>query len=106
MELATALNQQGITILLVTHDLGNVARYARRVVVVSDGAIVADGATRSIMADRALLEACHLTPPQIVRLSLDLTDQGVPLALTPEALAASTKARLSAPVPLPKTRSA
>jgi energy-coupling factor transporter ATP-binding protein EcfA2 len=102
MELATVLNRQGITILLVTHDLGNVARYARRVVVVSDGAIVADGATRSIMADRALLETCHLTPPQIVRLSLDLIDQGVPLALTPEALAADTRARLGTPAPLSK----
>jgi energy-coupling factor transport system ATP-binding protein len=101
MELATALNRQGITILLVTHDLGNVARYARRVVVVSHGAIVADGPTASIMADRALLEACHLTPPQIVRLSLDLADQGMPLALTPEALAASTQARLGAADPQP-----
>jgi energy-coupling factor transport system ATP-binding protein len=101
MELATALNRQGITILLVTHDLGNVARYARRVVVVSHGAIVADGATRSVMADRALLEACHLTPPQIVRLSLDLADQGMPLALTPEALAADTKARLGSATPNP-----
>ena len=102
MELATALNRQGITILLVTHDLGNVARYARRVVVVSDGAIVADGATRSIMADRALLTACHLAPPQIVRLSLDLADQGMPLALTPEALADRTRARLGASAPSPK----
>jgi energy-coupling factor transport system ATP-binding protein len=103
MELATALNRQGITILLVTHDLGNVARYARRVVEVSDGASVADGATRAVMADQALLERCHLTPPQIVRLSLGLIDQGVPLALTPEALAADTKARLSTSAPLPKT---
>ena len=97
MELATALNRQGITILLVTHDLGNVARYARRVVVVGQGAIVADGATSAIMADRALLEACHLTPPQIVRLSLDLADREMPLALTPEALAAETRARLDSP---------
>jgi hypothetical protein len=73
------------------------------VVVVGGGGIVADGSTRSIMADRELLESCHLTPPQIVRLSLDLGDHGLPLALTPEALAASTLARLGSPAPLPKT---
>ena len=94
LELAQALNQQGITILLVTHDLANVARYARRVVVVGNGAIRADGATAQIMTDRALLESCHLAPPQVVRLSLDLAGQGVPPALTPEALAASVRERI------------
>jgi energy-coupling factor transporter ATP-binding protein EcfA2 len=94
LELAQALNQQGITILLVTHDLGNVARYARRVVVVGNGAIRADGPTEQIMTDRALLESCHLAPPQIVRLSLDLAGQGVPPALTPEALANAMHERI------------
>ncbi|MFN8505922.1 ABC transporter ATP-binding protein, partial [Kouleothrix sp.] len=51
MELAEALNAQGITILLVTHDMANVARYARRVVVVNDGAVVADGPAAAVMAD-------------------------------------------------------
>jgi putative ABC transport system ATP-binding protein len=39
MTLLTALNQQGITILLVTHD-ANVAAHASRVIQVQDGQIV------------------------------------------------------------------
>jgi energy-coupling factor transport system ATP-binding protein len=97
MQLAQSLNAQGITILLVTHDLGNVARYARRVVVVGNGGIVADGPTESIMVNRALLDRSHLAPPQIVRLSLDLADLGIAPAMTPEALAIGTLARLEAP---------
>ncbi len=90
MELAQTLNEQGITILLVTHDLGNVARYARRVIVVNDGVIIADGATREIMADQTLLDSCHLAPPQIVRLGLELADVGMVPAMTPEAFMVET----------------
>jgi energy-coupling factor transporter ATP-binding protein EcfA2 len=90
MELAQTLNEQGITILLVTHDLGNVARYARRVIVVNDGVIIADGPTQEIMSNRELLAACHLAPPQIVRLGLELADVGMPPAMTPEAFMIET----------------
>jgi hypothetical protein len=47
-----------------------------------------------IMTDRALLESCHLAPPQIVWLSLDLAGEGVPPALTPEALADAVRERI------------
>ena len=96
MELAQTLNEQGITILLVTHDLGNVARYARRVIVVNDGVIIADGPTGEIMADQALLDSCHLAPPQIVRLGLALAEAGIAPAMTPEAFTAESVRRLEA----------
>jgi putative ABC transport system ATP-binding protein len=50
IQLFRALNERGdITIILVTHDL-NVARVARRVIVLRDGLVVEDGAdlTRAI----------------------------------------------------------
>lgn len=87
MELARSLNEQGITVLLVTHDLNNVARYARRIVVVNDGRIVATGPTHEIMSDVELLNSCHLTPPQIVRTGLRLQGRGVVPEMTPEGLA-------------------
>jgi energy-coupling factor transport system ATP-binding protein len=86
LELAADLNRQGICILLVTHDLINVATYARRVVVMNDGQLVRDAPTLEVMTDLPLLAACHLAPPQVVRLSLALADLGVPAALTPTAL--------------------
>lgn len=86
LELARQLNQQGITILLVTHDLINVAQYARRVLVLNDGNVMRDGPTAEIMADFDLLESCHLTPPQVVRLSSRLQDRGFPLALSTDEL--------------------
>lgn len=97
MQLAQTLNERGITILLVTHDLINVSRYARRIVVVNDGEIIADAPTATVMSDRPLLDKCHLAPPQIVRISLELAAQGVEPAMTPEALTAATLRRLPVP---------
>lgn len=96
LDRAERLNAQGITILLITHDLNNVARYARRVILLNDGNIVADGPTAEIMVNRDLLHSCHLAPPQVVRMSLDLADHGIPPAMRLETLTAETLWRLDA----------
>jgi len=95
LELASQLNQEGITILLVTHDLINVAQYARRVLVLNNGNVMRDGPTAEIMADFDLLESCHLTPPQVVRLSARLQDLGFPLALSTDELVERAEAWLA-----------
>jgi energy-coupling factor transport system ATP-binding protein len=95
LELATELNRRGMTVLLVTHDLINVAEYARRVIVLTDGELVRDGPTAEVMADEALLASCSLVPPQIVRLSLRLRDLGLPLAMHTPAFADAVRARIS-----------
>ena len=94
LELAAGLNAQGMTVLLVTHDLINVAEYARRVIVLNDGALVRDARTAEVMSDVDLLASCSLVPPQVVRLSLRLADIGVPLALRTSELADTVRAQL------------
>jgi energy-coupling factor transport system ATP-binding protein len=89
LELAARLNQQGLTVLLVTHDLINVAEYAQRVILLDDGRLVADGPTAAIMSDEALLASCSLVPPQIIRLSLRLADLGLPVSLRTTDLASA-----------------
>jgi energy-coupling factor transporter ATP-binding protein EcfA2 len=92
LELAQTLNAQGITVLLVTHDLINVAAYTRRTVVLRDGRVVRDASTAAVMSDLPLLASCSLIPPQIVRLALDAADLGLPLALSVDAMVANTRA--------------
>jgi energy-coupling factor transport system ATP-binding protein len=91
LELAARLNAEGLTILLVTHDLINVAEYARRVIVLADGQIVRDGPTAEVLSDLDLLASCSLVAPQVVRLSLRLADLGIPLALRTADLASSLR---------------
>ncbi len=46
--------------ILITHDLTLARAYANRVLVLADGAIVADGDPEDVLNDRALLEECNL----------------------------------------------
>ncbi len=69
MELVRKLNESGQTVIMITHTMWVVAEYAHRVVVVKDGRVLLDGATRDVFAREPELEASHLRPPHIVSMS-------------------------------------
>lgn len=62
-ELAAILLDLDITTLMVTHDLPYALQLCPRAVVLSGGEVVADGATRDILTDTALLHANRLELP-------------------------------------------
>ena len=71
MNMAKRLNEQGCTIIFITHHMWVVAEYAHRVVVVNDGRIMLDGGPRDIFAEQRLNRAA-LRPPQLVAFSTAL----------------------------------
>jgi energy-coupling factor transport system ATP-binding protein len=71
MDLVRGLNEAGHTVVLVTHAMWVVARYAHRVVVMNGGTILADTTPRTLFADRSLLEAAGLTAPEIATLTTE-----------------------------------
>lgn len=83
MEFLTRLNLAGRTIIIVTHALDMAAAYARRVILMSGGRIIADGAPRQIFHRADLLTRANLLAPPCVRLGSLL---GIP-ALTVAELA-------------------
>jgi energy-coupling factor transport system ATP-binding protein len=87
MDLAKSLNNEGHTIIFVTHDMNLVAKYARRVIVLCKGRVILDGPVREVLTRADELFKTHLNPPQITELALALNDNrcssGV---LTPEEL--------------------
>ena len=68
MRLLRRLNDEGHTVICITHSLPIVARFARRVIIMGEGRILADGATREILADPAGLERAGLVPLPVTRL--------------------------------------
>jgi len=62
-ELADILKELDITMLMVTHDLPYALELCPRSVVLSGGVIVADGSTREILLDAALMKANRLELP-------------------------------------------
>lgn len=75
MKLIDELNAAGTTIVMVTHDIDVVAHHARRVVVMSDGLVAADGPTADVLAQTDVLAAAAVTTTDTVALSRRLWPQ-------------------------------
>jgi energy-coupling factor transport system ATP-binding protein len=89
MDIIAGLHQKGKTILLITHNIGIAARYAKRIIVMKNGRVDMDGPPLEIFGQKEKLAWAGLLAPQITRLSQDLR-ASLPLekdALTPGELA-------------------
>ncbi len=69
MELVRSLNQKGHTVVVVTHGMWVVARYAHRVIVLNEGKIIADTTPRALFANSELLESAGLMAPETATLT-------------------------------------
>ena len=75
-ELLHNLNKRGITIILVSHNMDDVANHADRVIVMEDGQIKMDGNTEEIFARKEELTNMGLGVPQTVEFYLELKQLG------------------------------
>lgn len=87
MDVIAGLNARGTTVVMVCHDMEVVADYAKRVIAMTAGQVVADGETFAVLRDRDVLARTHLLPPQMVDVSLRLVEEGAVVASSPVALA-------------------
>jgi len=66
LDLLAQLNDEGTTVLVVTHDMQLVADYASSVAILRDGELVSFGATAATLAGDAL-ERAGLRPPPLAQ---------------------------------------
>ncbi len=78
MNLVKKLNQNGHTVIFITHDMALVAEFAQRAIVLCNGEILADGGVRSIFSRPELLKETFLKPPQITALAQSLNRYAIP----------------------------
>lgn len=69
MELVKKLNENGHTIIMITHTMWVVAEYAHKVAVIKDGTISMYGRTREVFKHEEQLAESFLKTPHIVNLS-------------------------------------
>lgn len=72
MEILKEYNTRGHTVLAVTHDMGLVAEYTDRVVVVKDGRIIDDGPPEKVFLKEDNLKKTNIRPPQITQVGIEL----------------------------------
>lgn len=70
---------QGITIVLVSHSMEDVARYAKRMIVMNHGKVLFDGTPREVFSHRSEMEEIGLGVPQVTRVMESLEKSGVPV---------------------------
>jgi len=64
--------ERGLTLIMVSHNMDDLARLCDRVVVLSNGAVAMDGKTREVFGDIGALERAGLKAPQIRYLMMEL----------------------------------
>ena len=81
--------EKGMTVVLITHHMDECIG-ADRLIVMSNGSIIADGTPGTVFSDVALMEREGLSVPETVRLMYELNSQGFTLpldALSPDECA-------------------
>lgn len=67
----------GITIILVSHSMEDVAQYVERLIVMNEGSVLYDGTPREVFRYYRELEAVGLAAPQVTYLMHELADYGL-----------------------------
>lgn len=77
MDFLKNLNENhGHTIIIITHDMPIVAQYARRVILMSEGKILADDETARVFSQPDILAQAFLEPPEITQLAQSVQELG------------------------------
>ena len=71
--------RENVTILMVSHSMDDMARLATRLIVMSDGKIVADGTPREIFMQEDMMTSIGLDVPEAARLCARLRAKGYDL---------------------------
>ncbi|EHN58153.1 energy-coupling factor transporter ATPase [Oenococcus kitaharae] len=80
MAMFKELNRQGRTIIMVSHEMDQVAAYSDQVIVMNQGEVAEKGTVQDIFSDEKRLQANHLRPPSAFKFAAELKKAGFPLS--------------------------
>ncbi len=69
MEFLQSLQQRGITILLITHDMHLILEYTKRAVVIADGRLIADDSPARVLTDESIIKPANLKETSLLTLA-------------------------------------
>lgn len=81
LQLVGRLHREGLTVVMVSHGMDDLAQCCDRVVVMNEGAVFAEGAPAQVFARADELKSIGLGVPAAQRMALALAGAGVPLRL-------------------------
>jgi energy-coupling factor transport system ATP-binding protein len=78
-QIAKLHEESGITIILVTHSMEDIANYADRLLVMNHGELVMNQSTKEVFSQYKELEEMQLAAPQVTYVMNALNDSGFPV---------------------------
>ena len=74
MEFLKSLNERGITILMITHDMHLMLEYTTRALVITNGEVIGDDSTWNVLTNHELIEKAHLKKTSLYDLANKIGD--------------------------------
>ena len=68
MDFLSELNQQGVTVVLITHDMHLMLEYTPRAIVFNDGRVIADKSAAEVLNNPEIVKAAHLKETSLYHL--------------------------------------
>lgn len=79
-QVAKLHREQGMTVVLVSHSMDDVARYVDRIIVMNHGRVAFDGVPKEVFRQYRELEKIGLAAPQVTYIIHALKERGFPIA--------------------------
>ncbi len=79
LELIDRLHREGLTVVMVSHSMDDLANCCDRIVLMNEGAVFAEGTPAQVFAHADELKSIGLGVPAAQRMALALAEAGVPL---------------------------
>lgn len=80
-QVAKLHKERGITVILVSHSMEDVAKYVDRIIVMNQGSVMFDDIPKRVFAHYRELEAVGLAAPQVTYLMHELAATGIPVSV-------------------------
>jgi len=72
-------DNMGLTIILVSHSMDDMAEHAKRLIVMHKGKVAMDGPTREVFSHKEELESMGLAVPEVTKVMYGLRQKGFPV---------------------------
>ena len=79
-QIAKLQKETGITVILVSHSMDDVAKYVDRIIVMNKGSVMYDDEPREVFRHYMELEQIGLAAPQVTYIMKDLQEKGIPVS--------------------------
>ena len=81
LDLITRMHRErGMTVILVSHSMEDVAKYVKRIIVMNQGRVIFDDVPKEVFKHYKELETIGLAAPQVTYLMHELREKGLPVS--------------------------